>query len=61
MLFSLFVNFFTVNFFSIHSYERPVKWMSKYHSRELDEDVIKEISGHKLQSIVRVTEQLKKW
>ena len=42
-------------------YDRPVKWQSKYHVEELDEDVVREIASLKMASPKVISCLLKKW
>jgi maternal embryonic leucine zipper kinase len=42
-------------------YDRPVKWQSRYHVDELDEDVVAEMAAYKVTSPAKIAEQLKKW
>lgn len=45
----------------VDGFDRPVKWQSKYHVSELDDDVVNEIAAYKVTTPAKIAEHLKKW
>ena len=42
-------------------FDRPVKWQSKYHVSELDDDVVNEIASYKVTTPAKIAEHLRQW
>jgi len=45
----------------MEGYEQPVKWQSKYHSTDLDVEVVNELAAYKLQSPNSIADRVRRW
>ena len=45
----------------MEGYEQPVKWQSKYHSTDLDVEVVNALAAYKLQSPNSIADRVRRW
>ena len=45
----------------MEGYDKPVKWQSKYHSTDLEVDIVNELSSYKLQSPNAIADRIRRW
>ena len=45
----------------MEGYEKPVKWQSKYHDKDLELTIIDEIAAYKMVTPNSISERLKRW